>query len=343
MNYMNARFTNSIVKSSFLVAAVAVALSGCGGAGVANNSVATKLAMSYTVEIVEGPAGSTGLEFSKVSPNGTIAGRWGSGNGSICFIYKDGVRTDVTPENSDIRLTSVSDDGTIEGDYEVGSDLFPFSTSGVGFHDITKPGPYSEGSNAGRDSSGRSYVSFYNTNQTVEAYREVAGVYAALTVTGANDATLRCSSPSGYAAGTAFFSGTYKPVRFTPDSNVGTPFLEDLPNAAMLTINDHASVGGYVSEGSNYYPFVNVNGQTTQLAGLGGDFSQICHLNIGNVPYHAIGWSATEGQVDLTTRVPSTPGFTLARAYGIDKKGRIVGFGNLNGKQVGFIMTPVNP
>ena len=350
---MNARFTNKLVKSSFLVAAVAVALTGCGGSGVDTSSAATKLAISYTLEIVEGPSGS-GLELRHVSPNGTAAGEYSIGNIGVCFTYKNGVRTDKTPTDKDCGISAVADDGSIEGEYWNGSETVPFSTSGGSYHDVSLPGGYVRGYSAGRDGSGYGNYVFQDSNNNSSSFKEKANGLTPYTVAGATSVGLSRTSPNGTVVGSAKVSGTWGQYMFAPGSTVGVKILEGDAVDGIYAINDLGTVAGSKKEGSNYLAFVKLNGQFMTLPNLGTNYCAAYGLNAGNIAvgylgnlqggnFLAFGWTQSDGLVDLNTRIPSTPGFTAKIAHGVDDKGRIVGTGQLNAKQVGFIMTPVNP
>jgi hypothetical protein len=351
---MNARFTNKLVKSSILVAAVAVALTGCGGSGAnAGGNVATNLAATYTLEIVEGPSGS-GLELRHVSPNGTAAGEYSIGNVGVCFTYKNGVRMDKTPVDKDCSISAVADDGSIEGEYDNGPEDVPFSTAGGTFHDISMPGGSVSGWGAGRDTNGNGYYSFDDSNNNTSAFRETAGVLTPLTVAGATNVGLSRTSPNGTVAGWANGGGTNGFYLFATGSNVGTKILDGDGVNGIYAINDSGTVAGSKPESGSNLPFVKIGGQLHTLPSPGKDYSAVYGLNAGNIAvgylgilannnFRAFGWTETDGTVDLNTRIPSTPGFIATIAHGVDRSGRIVGTGQLNGKSVGFILTPVNP
>ena len=351
---MNARFTNSFVTSSLLVVAMATVLSGCGGSGAdTGGNVATKLAASYTLEIVEGPSGS-GLELRHFSPNGTAAGEYSIGNVGVCFTYKNGVRTDKTPVDKDCSISAVADDGSIEGEYSNGTEDVPFSTAGGSFHSISLPGGSVSGWGAGRDTDGNGYFSFDDSNNNTSAFRENAGVLTPFTVAGATSVGLSRTSPNGTVAGWANGGGTNGFYQFAPGSTVGTKILDGDGVNGIYAINDSGTVAGSKTEASVNLPFVKIGSQLHTLPGLGGDYCSVYGLNAGNIAvgylgilatndFRAFGWTETDGTVDLNSRIPSTPGFTARVAHGVDRSGRIVGTGQLNAKQVGFILTPVNP
>ena len=351
---MNARFTNKLVKSSILVVAMATVLTGCGGSGVDTSSAATKLATSYTLEIVEGPAGSNSMEFRHISPNGTVAGEYDDGTNNICFTYKNGVRTDKTPTDKDCSIGSVADDGSIEGEFSNGSKDLPFSTAGGTYHEVMPSGGYITGWSAGRDSSGKGHYTFTNSNNQDFAFRKEGEVFTPMTVEGATNVNLTTTSPGGTVVGSAEVSGTWGQYMFAPGSTVGVKILEGDDINAIYAINDLGTVAGSKKEGSNYLAFAKVNGQLHILPNFGNDYCAVYGLNAGNIAvgyagslnggqYRAFGWTQTDGTIDLNSRIPSTPGFTAKIAHGVDYKGRIAGTGIMNGKAVGFIMTPVNP
>lgn len=330
-----------------------MALSGCGGSGVDTSLAATKLATTYTLEIVEGPSGS-GLELRHVSPNGTAAGEYSIGNLEVCFTYKNGVRTDKTPTDKDCSISAVADDGSIEGEYDNGSEDVPFSTAGGTFHDISMPGGSVSGWGAGRDTNGNGYYSFDDSNNNTSAFRENAGVLTPLTVAGATSVGLSRTSPNGTVAGWANGGGTNGFYLFAPGSGVGTKILDGDGVNGIYAINDSGTVAGSKTESGANLPFVKIGSQLHTLPGLGGDYCAVYGLNAGNIAvgylgilatndFRAFGWTQADGTIDLNTRIPSTPGFIARIAHGIDKSGRIAGTGQLNGKEVGFILTPVNP
>ena len=351
---MNARFTNSLVKSSFLVAAVAVALTGCGGSGANTGSTGAKLAASYSLEIVEGPAGSSNFSLEKISPGGMVAGTYSNGTAYIAFTYSSGVRTDRTPTNASCDLTSVSDTGTLEGQDSLS--VLPYSTAGAGYHLLQQPANVLNGWNSGRDTSGNAFLTFNHTNGHKVAMRESGGAFTPLSVAGATDVGFGNVSPSGYAIGYAYFPADFGYYIFTPGATTGVKTLSSINTSdisSVNAINDSGTIGGSVKNGSGSDGFVSISGQIHTFAGLGGQNCYVNALNNANIgvgasnvlnsPDHAFGWTSSDGIVDLNTRIPSTPGFTAAYANGIDTSGRIIGAGFLNGKQVGFIMTPVNP
>ena len=55
----------------------------------------------------------------------------------------------------------------------------------------------------------------------------------------------------------------------------------------------------------------------------------------------AFAWSASQGFLDLNTRLGESPGWKLEAAYGINDRGSIVGKGDVGGEQeVGFLLSP---
>lgn len=58
--------------------------------------------------------------------------------------------------------------------------------------------------------------------------------------------------------------------------------------------------------------------------------------------YHAFVVACSD-MTDLNTLIPSTSGWVLQQARGVNNKGQIVGYGLINGQQHGFLLTPKNP
>lgn len=345
---MNAKFKNS----SLLVVALATTLAGCGGAGAPSTAIIeTQLAQSYTVKLVESPVPGTSIDFRFVSPNGTIAGEYGDGNNhTICFTYKNGVRKDRTPHDGEYAISGVTDSGTIEGEYFNGSEDMPYTTAG-GLHVLQLP-PNISGWCAGRDANGNGYVTFEDSNNVNTAYREVGGVFTPLTIVGATSIGLSRTSSGGNVVGWANGGGVDGFYLFAPNTTNGVKILNKGEVASVQAVNDLGTVGGYRSEGGSQLAFVQLNGQLQTLPNLGGTYCATNGINAGNIavgysgatpggPYVAFGWTEAQGTVDLNTRIPATPGLSLQIAHGVDNLGRIIGRGSLNGKQVGFILTPV--
>ena len=256
---MNPRFTNSLVKSSILVAAVAVALTGCGGSGAGTGgNIATKLAASYTVEIVQGPSGSSDFGFKKMNPSGVIGGEYFDGTTNIAFTYKDGVRTDATPvtEYCTISIGSVSDSGTVEGKYSKNGADHPYSTTGAGFHDLTPAGSFVGGSNVGRDVNGVAYVAVYDSNNVRSSFRESNGVFTPITIAGATSVGLWAASQSGHVIAFSQTGNTREEYLFAPGQTTGNKILEGIPGISITAINNNGAYVGSQTVGGLTAPFI---------------------------------------------------------------------------------------
>jgi hypothetical protein len=353
---MNAKFTNSLFRSSLLFVAVATTLTGCGGSGASTNGIATRLAASYTVEIVPMPAGSTGIAFRRMSPNGTIAGGYYVDGKSICFTYKDGVRTDVTPLGEDCYIGNgtVSDAGTVEGEFSKNGADHPYSTAGSGFHELTPAGSYFGGSSVGRDVNGVAYISMFDANFVRSSFRESNGVFTPITIPGATYVSLWASSQSGYLAAFTKSGNVMEHYLFAPGKTTGTKILAGYAGITINAVNNHGVYGGSRTENALTFPFIVFrNGQYEQMSAFGGYYASVNAISDGNIAvgaYEPVGggseafaWTNEDGQVALNPRIVPTEGFNADVAYGVDNKGRICGQGTYNGDMVGFILTPVNP
>ena len=56
---------------------------------------------------------------------------------------------------------------------------------------------------------------------------------------------------------------------------------------------------------------------------------------------HAFVWTPTGGMQDLNNLIPQNTGWSLQDAFAINDKGQISGFGDLNGQERGFLLTPI--
>jgi probable HAF family extracellular repeat protein len=148
--------------------------------------------------------------------------------------------------------------------------------------------------------------------------------------------------PSKYIDGVAFYAeyslyslGT--PARSTPTAmnekgeNVG--FSHNAPgNLAVLWTGSQAS-------------------PAQSLGTLGGAESRAWDINdasqivgeaeIGTGPWHAFIYTASEGMVDLNSRIDSSLGWVLQTAHGINAASQIAGTGTINGQTHAFLLTPV--
>jgi len=356
LNFMNARFTNSFVKTTILVSAIAIALTGCGGSGASTNGIATRLAASYTVQIVQGPAGSSGFSFQRMSPNGTIGGQYNDGTKNVSFVFKDGVRTDVTPGTEDCSIGSgaVSDNGTLEGQFNKNGADHPYSTAGAGYHDLSAPGNFVGGSCVGRDVNGVAYVAMFDASFVRSSFRESNGVFTPITIPGATNVGLWAASQSGHVIAFSQTGNTREEYLFAPGQTTGTKILAGYAGISISAINNNGSYVGSRTETGLTFPFVVFrNGIYEQQSAFGGYYAGLLAINDGNIAVgqystvdnvnYAYAWTNEDGQVPLNPRIVPTAGFNADIAYGVDNKGRICGQGTYNGDMVGFILTPVNP
>jgi probable HAF family extracellular repeat protein len=83
----------------------------------------------------------------------------------------------------------------------------------------------------------------------------------------------------------------------------------------------------------------------------GSTFSSAYGINnlsqvVGSAGYinnsdHAFVWSSTTGMQDLNDLIPANSGWLLEFAFAINDSGQISGVGSVNGKEEGFLLTPV--
>jgi probable HAF family extracellular repeat protein len=120
-------------------------------------------------------------------------------------------------------------------------------------------------------------------------------------------------------------------------------------------INDAGQVVGqaYLPGDVGAHAFLWQNGIMTDLGALGGSYSTaiaispngqyiVGYANVlsgADIVYHAFIY--TRGRmVDLNSLIPANSGWVLNQANSINNAGQIVGFGTLNGKPRGFLLTP---
>lgn len=345
----------TLVASSLTLVAMAM-LTGCGGGGAntSSNFVATDLAQSYTVEIIKAPAGGTSMQISAMSQNGDMVGTYEVNNIRHVFRYKNGIRTDVSNGEQDYNPTAISESGIISGYYEVGNDQTPFSIKNSQITDEPMIDHSVEGWSAGCDSSGKKILSYRMDDGTYRACRMENGASTPLDYNGNANIGINAVSPDGHLLGWAMNGQTITRTAYNPLTASWTEILGGSNSPLVRAINDSGSFVGAEKIGADYVPFVEVAGNHINPSQTGAHYGSLIAINAGNVAvgqdgvmegpysvYHAFGWSQNSGHIDLNTRITGAPGFTARVAYGIDRAGRIVGYGSDASGQVGFILTPV--
>ncbi len=126
--------------------------------------------------------------------------------------------------------------------------------------------------------------------------------------------------------------------------------------SAAYAINDANTIVGAMRVGDASGPlhaYSYKNGTTTDIGTLGGTYGVALGINskgqiVGDTNDASSTYTAflyDQGQmVDLYKHIPADSGWTsFAAATGINDSGQIIGYGNINGKQHAFLLSPVVP
>src|SRR5271165_390101 len=125
--------------------------------------------------------------------------------------------------------------------------------------------------------------------------------------------------------------------------------------SSASAINDSGQVAGGSDCGTACQHAVlwsSVKHSITDLGVLpGASFSSAFGINnhgvvVGSSGYisnadHAFVWTSTGGMQDLNNLIPQNSGWSLQYAFAINDNGQIAGFGDLNGQERGFLLTPI--
>lgn len=126
-------------------------------------------------------------------------------------------------------------------------------------------------------------------------------------------------------------------------------------NSIAYSINSSGQAVGWsgLSGDLVYHAALWSNGTITDLGTLGGPNSMAFRINgsgqvvgwtqmnpVPPIATHAFLWTSSTGMTDLNTLLPANSGWMLGEAFGINDGGQIVGWGVINGKVHGFLMSP---
>lgn len=88
-------------------------------------------------------------------------------------------------------------------------------------------------------------------------------------------------------------------------------------------------------------PIGTLPGGSSSSAGYISDSMQITgESTVTGGATHAYLWTPTNHMQDLNNMIPKNSGWVLRHAAAINKKGQIVGYGEINGVEHGFLLTP---
>lgn len=143
----------------------------------------------------------------------------------------------------------------------------------------------------------------------------------------------------------------FKPLeQYNDDDNPPSP--EDFIWAAVLAINDHRQVAGYIGQ-LPYTSYIDTfsirweNGVAMELDHENVTYRHSYARGINNRGYlvgqkhdYAVVWTAEGREINLNYAIPPETGWVLQCATGINNLGQIVGYGTFNSKTRGFLLTP---
>lgn len=142
----------------------------------------------------------------------------------------------------------------------------------------------------------------------------------------------------------------YQPLeRFNSDH---PPTNDDFISASILSLNDNRQVAGYrgmlpFEDYIDTYAIRWENGTVTALDNgpiRRQSFAQGINNRgdlVGQKQGHATLWTADGREIDLNLVIPPDMGWILQCATDINEHGQIVGYGLLNNKRRGFLLTPL--
>ncbi len=142
----------------------------------------------------------------------------------------------------------------------------------------------------------------------------------------------------------------YQPLeRFSSDH---PPTPDDFIDASVLSLNDNRQVAGYrgLLPFEDFVETYAIRWENGIVAVLDhGSFRRHSYAQginnrgdlVGQKGGHATLWTAEGHEIDLNLAIPPNTGWLLQTATDINERGQIVGYGLLNNKQRGFLLTPL--
>jgi MYXO-CTERM domain-containing protein len=172
--------------------------------------------------------------------------------------------------------------------------------------------------------------------------------------------TLGGTSSSGYAINAAgqvvgsSYTVSGRSHAFVWDERGGMRDLGTLggSDSRAMAINSSGTIAGAATNRGRYFHATvwKPGAGITDIGTLGGAHSYAYGINdagvVGGWSYDALGRSRafvwSDGMLfDLNDLVSNAPGWSLTAAYGINRKGQIVGTGLFNGQSAAFLLDPV--
>jgi probable HAF family extracellular repeat protein len=347
---MRGRATGAFVAASLLAGLVAVGLLG-GAAGVVEAQVP-----AYTVTDLGTLGGGTYSFAIDVNTAGQVIGfSWKADHTGELFLWQDGVMTGlgIWPANEIERINDAGQVATSIADGQGGSRALLWEKGR--WTDLGTLGGCC--SRVGGLNALGQIVGVSNTadgaQHTFLWQKGAMADLGALVLPGYTDGGAIDVNASGVIAGGSSRSSPYETRTFLWQNGTMTalPTLGGSHNIAFK-INSAGQMAGFASNAQGDFRAVLWQAKTVQdLGTLGGRQSQAFSVNdSGQVVGHADtaagrshAFLVTGGaMLDLNNLVPSSAGWELSSARGINNRGQIVGEGIHNGQQHAFLLTPVS-
>jgi len=276
------------------------------------------------------------------------------------FLYSGGTMTDLGTlggsSGSSSSAAGINDSGQVVGSSTItGEDTVnhAFLYSGGIMADLgTLGGTYSNA--AGINDSGQVAGESHTTGDTAyHAFLYSGGIMADLGTLGGTNSTAYGINDSGQVVGQSNLTGdaVYHAFMYSGGTMIDLGTLGGTYSYA-LGINDSGQVVGqsFLAGDTAYHAFLYSGGTMTDLGTLGGNYSFANGINgssqVVGVAYttsdtaqHAFLYSGGT-MFALDNLIPSSSGWTLSDATGINDNGQIVGFGRINGATHAFLLTP---
>jgi probable HAF family extracellular repeat protein len=266
----------------------------------------------------------------------------------------------------------INDSGTIVGgSFADGGDTVPHAFLADSPFDLVDLGSLGGGYSFAYDISNVRLVTGEASNQANDTHAFIwspGNMRDIGVLPGGNRSLGRSINERGQVAGESTFGrgSATRAFRFTEaDGMVSLGTLAGGFNSSAYGINNGGEVVGESDTGPILHPFGRVRGfpffgthaflwterdGMKDLGHLGGGTSSAAAIsNVGQVvgtsslrdgTAHAFSWSSRGGMLDLNTLLPSTSGWVLVEAHGVNDNGQITGYGSHNGAGRAFRLDP---